>query len=53
MNLKEISNGIFNQFVKNPRRLDLFLLYRNVNRLNENIERQEQLDNKQTQDLGL
>ena len=53
MNLKEISNGIFNQFVKNPRRLDLFLLYRNVNRLNKNIEKQAELDKQQTQDLGI
>ena len=53
MSLKEISNGIFNQFIKNPRRLDLFLLYRNVNRLNTNIEIQAKLDNQQTRDLGV
>ena len=53
MNLKEISQGYFNQFIKNPKQLDLFLMYRYTQKLDNNIAKQAELDKQQTQDLSL
>lgn len=45
--LQEISNGYLNQFIKNPKRLDLFLMHRNLEKLNSSILKQAELDKQQ------
>ena len=53
MNLQEISNRYFKQFVNNPKRLDLFCMYRNIEKLIANIEKQAELDNQQENNLTM
>lgn len=49
--IKDNAKGYFNLFINNPKRLDLFLMYRNLNRLDENITKQAVLDKQQENDL--
>ena len=51
--LNEISNGYLKLFIKNPKNLDLFLMYANINKLSTNIEKQAELDRQQTEELSL
>ena len=51
--IKEISNRYFNQFFNNPKRLDLFLMYRYTQKLDNDIESQAKLEKQQTEELGL
>lgn len=53
MSLKEISNGYLNQFINNPKKLDLFLMHRNIEKLILNINKQAMLDKQQTEDLTI
>lgn len=53
MNLNEISKGYLNLFVKNPKHLDLFLMYANISKLSTNIEKQAELDKQQAEELTL
>lgn len=53
MRLNEISQGYFKLFINNPKRLDLFLMYSQTAKLNENILKQEELDKTQTDELSV
>ena len=53
MSLKEISNGYFNLFVKNPKNLDLFLMHRKLQNLTQSVEKIEEAEKQQTEDLSL
>jgi len=53
MTIKEISNGYFNEFFKNPKQLDLFLMYRYTQKLDNNIAKLAEIDKQQNQDLGI
>lgn len=53
MSIKEISNRYFNEFINNPKRLDLFLIYRNLAKLDANIIKQAELDKQQENELTL
>ena len=49
--IKEISNKYFNQFIQNPKKLDLFLMYRCTLKLDNNINKLAELDKQQTEEL--
>ena len=53
MNLNEISKGYFNLYLNNPKRLDLFLMYRNISKLTNNIAKQAEIDKQTEADLTL
>ena len=53
MNLKEISQGYFNQFIKNPKQLDLFLMYKYTQKLNNNVIKLEELETQQDNELSI
>ena len=50
--IKEISNGYFNEFIKNPKQLDLFLMYRCTQKLNNNIVKLAELDKQQSNEIS-